>query len=90
MVGKSGKLNVGNYNGYYVYWRMVPNDGEKLKAKHRIIHRFALSKQKAGITKVKAFNTDAEPFIRTYIANNEKQLKDYIKASTKKRYQGIY
>jgi hypothetical protein len=30
LVDKAGKQNVGNYNGYFVYWKVLPNDGEKL------------------------------------------------------------
>ena len=52
----NNKKNQGNYNGYYVYWRLRPQKDEKVLAKHMVLHRFALAKQPAGIMKVSAFN----------------------------------
>ena len=51
-----GKYSVGNYNGYYVYWRLRPQNEEQLLVKHMVLHRFSLAKIPAGIMKVSAFN----------------------------------
>ena len=29
-----------NYNGYHLYWRLRPLDGEPLECKHLVLHHF--------------------------------------------------
>ena len=88
-VDKAGKQNLGNYNNYFVHWRVLPNQGESLKPFHLNPHRFQLAKPGPGIKKMKSFNSGAEEFVRTFLGDTQDYMKECIKAIMRKRYQGI-
>ena len=78
--GKSGFQGVGNYHRLYLYWRILPQIDETLKAKHLIIHRYALAKSGPGMAKICLFNSAAKDFINKFLADYKDALTTTIKA----------
>ena len=90
--GRGGHQKIGDYNGHFLFWRLRPKDGEKLKAKHMLLHRFSLAKISAvapGLTKICRFNPDALNFVNKFLADNKKILVDAIRASAAYRVGGM-
>ena len=70
-VDKTGKQNLGNYNNYFLYWRVLPNKDYKLCPLHLKPHRFQLTKSGPGIKKMNSFNSGAEAFVRTFLGDTD-------------------
>ena len=87
--GRGGTQNCGNYNKQYLYWRLRPKEGEKLLAKHMILHRFSLAKAKDGLGKICVFHSGSKDFVDMFIKDNKELLTNAIKASIAHRIKGM-
>jgi hypothetical protein len=87
--GRGGTQNCGNYNNQYLYWRLRPKEGEKLMAKHMILHCFSLAKAKTGLGKICVFHPGSKDFVDMFIKDNKELLTNAIKASIAHRIKGM-
>ena len=87
--GRGGTQNCGNYNNQYLYWRLRPKEGEKLLAKHMILHRFSLAKAKPGLGKICIFHQGSKDFVNMFVKDNKELLTTAIRASIAHRIKGM-
>jgi len=63
-----------NPNGYYLYWRVLPQPGQPCELHHYVLHNFSLPQVAGGLNKISAFNDAASKETAKFLKENRAAL----------------